>query len=98
MYGGLPITVVRGGYGLFYDTNNVLNSGVDQSGYSRGTGRTLTNNNGLTFLDAVWAHAPFANQQRLAAQVDRTAADWRLSPAETSSIRQAVASAARALG
>jgi hypothetical protein len=53
---------------------------------------------GLTFLDDVWAHAPFATQQRLAAQVDRTAADWHLSPAETSSIRKAVASAARALG
>jgi hypothetical protein len=60
-------TVVRGGYGLFYDTNNVLvsNAGVDQSGFSRGTGRTLTNNNGLTFLDANLAagrtilHDPF---------------------------------------
>ena len=56
---------LRGGYGLFYDTNNVLNSGIDQSGFSRGTGRTLTNNNGLTFLDANLAagrtilHDPF---------------------------------------
>ncbi len=30
-------TVVRGGYGLYYDTNNVIvsNAGVDQSGFSR---------------------------------------------------------------
>ena len=58
-------TVLRGGYGLFYDTNNVFNSGIDQSGFSRGTGRTLTNNNGLTFVDANLAagrsilHDPF---------------------------------------
>ncbi|MDQ3684772.1 MAG: carboxypeptidase-like regulatory domain-containing protein [Acidobacteriota bacterium] len=44
-------TVIRGGYGLFYDTNNVLNFGLDQSGFSRNTGTTLTNNNGLTFLN-----------------------------------------------
>ncbi|HEY3137341.1 MAG TPA: carboxypeptidase-like regulatory domain-containing protein [Blastocatellia bacterium] len=41
-------TVFRGGYGLFYDTNNVLNFGLDQFGFSRSTGTTLTNNNGLT--------------------------------------------------
>jgi hypothetical protein len=41
--------VARGGYGLFYDTNNVLNDGINQFGYSRGTGTILTNNNGLTF-------------------------------------------------
>ncbi|HVF88109.1 MAG TPA: carboxypeptidase-like regulatory domain-containing protein [Pyrinomonadaceae bacterium] len=44
-------TVIRGGYGLFYDTNNVLNFGLDQSGFSRSTGTTLTNNNGLTFTN-----------------------------------------------
>ncbi|MDQ3651021.1 MAG: carboxypeptidase-like regulatory domain-containing protein [Acidobacteriota bacterium] len=44
-------TVIRGGYGLFYDTNNVLNFGLDQTGFNRGTGTTLTNNNGLTFLN-----------------------------------------------
>jgi len=42
-------TVVRGGYGLFYDTNNVLNDGINQFGYSRGTGTIITNDNGLTF-------------------------------------------------
>lgn len=45
-------TVLRGGYGWFYDTNNVLNLGIDQSGFSRNTSRLLTNNNGLTFLNA----------------------------------------------
>ena len=42
-------TVVRAGYGLFYDTNNVLNDGINQFGYSRGTGTIITNDNGLTF-------------------------------------------------
>lgn len=42
-------TVLRGGYGLFYDTNNVLNTGLAQAGFNRGTGTTLTNNSGLTF-------------------------------------------------
>jgi hypothetical protein len=42
-------TVIRGGYGLFFDTNNVLNEGINQFGYSRGTGTVLSNNNGLTF-------------------------------------------------
>jgi hypothetical protein len=43
-------TVLRGGWGMFFDTNNVLNDGLNQSGYSRGTGTTITNDNGLTFL------------------------------------------------
>jgi hypothetical protein len=42
-------TVLRGGWGLFFDTNNVIENGLDQSGYSRGTGTTITNDNGLTF-------------------------------------------------
>ncbi|PYS59952.1 MAG: hypothetical protein DMF74_20020 [Acidobacteria bacterium] len=46
-----PKTVFRGGYGLFYDSNNVLNFGLDQFGFSRSTGTTLTNNNGLTLLN-----------------------------------------------
>jgi hypothetical protein len=43
-------TVIRGGWGMFFDTNNVLNDGLNQTGYSRGTGTTITNDNGLTFL------------------------------------------------
>jgi hypothetical protein len=43
-------TVLRGGWGMFFDTNNVLNDGLNQTGYSRGTGTTITNDNGLTFL------------------------------------------------
>jgi hypothetical protein len=42
-------TVVRGGYGLFYDTNNVLNDGISQFGFSLGTSTVITNDNGLTF-------------------------------------------------
>ena len=45
-------TVVRGGYGSFYDTNNVLNDGLNQFGYSRGTSTIITNDNGLTFENA----------------------------------------------
>ncbi|MBI3425609.1 MAG: TonB-dependent receptor [Acidobacteria bacterium] len=43
-------TVLRGGWGMFFDTNNVLNDGLNQTGYSRGTSTTITNDNGLTFL------------------------------------------------
>jgi hypothetical protein len=43
-------TVLRGGWGMFFDTNNVLNDGLNQTGYNRGTGTTITNDNGLTFL------------------------------------------------
>jgi hypothetical protein len=43
-------TVVRGGYGMYYDTINVLVENINQSGYSRGTTTTLTTDNGLNFL------------------------------------------------
>jgi hypothetical protein len=42
-------TVLRGGWGMFFDTNNVLNDGLNQTGYNRGTGTIVTNNNGLDF-------------------------------------------------
>lgn len=44
-------TVLRGGWGLFYDTNNVLNDGLNQQGYSRSTSTPVTNDNGLTFVN-----------------------------------------------
>jgi hypothetical protein len=44
-------TVLRGGWGLFYDTNNVLNDGLNQTGYSRSTNPVITNDNGLTFIN-----------------------------------------------
>src|SRR5262245_15244403 len=43
-------TVLRGGWGMFYDTTNVLNNGLNQTGYNNGTGTTITNNNGLEFI------------------------------------------------
>lgn len=42
-------TVLRGGWGYFFDTNNVIENGIDQTGYSRATSTTITNDNGLTF-------------------------------------------------
>jgi outer membrane receptor protein involved in Fe transport len=44
-------TTLRAGYGLFFDTNNVLNDGINQFGYSRSTNTILTNDTGLTFLN-----------------------------------------------
>ncbi len=43
-------TVLRGGYGLFYDTLNVLNIGPDQTGFSRATSTIITNDFGMTWL------------------------------------------------
>ncbi len=43
-------TVVRGGYGLFYDTLNVLNIGPDQTGFSRATSTVITTDFGVTWL------------------------------------------------
>ncbi len=45
-----PKTVLRAGYGIFYDTLNVLNQGPDQTGYSRTTSTTVTNDFGTTWL------------------------------------------------
>ena len=48
---------------------------------------------GVTFLDAVWAGAPFADHARFMAAVDRTATEWRsanrITPAEQGTIVQA---------
>jgi hypothetical protein len=45
-------TVLRGGYGIFYDTLNVLSLSPNQYGFSRSTNTTITTNNGLTFENA----------------------------------------------
>jgi hypothetical protein len=45
-----PKAVIRAGYGLFYDTLNVLNQGPDQTGYSRTTSTTITTDSGVTWL------------------------------------------------
>ncbi|MBI2687955.1 MAG: carboxypeptidase regulatory-like domain-containing protein [Acidobacteria bacterium] len=42
-------TVLRGGYGIYYDTLNALNQGPDQYGYSRTTNTVLTNDFGQTW-------------------------------------------------
>ena len=42
-------TVVRGGYGMYFDTLNALNQGPDQYGYSRTTNTVLTNDFGQTW-------------------------------------------------
>jgi hypothetical protein len=43
-------TVVRAGYGTYYDTLNAQNQGPDQSGFSRATTNPLTTDFGLTWL------------------------------------------------
>ena len=45
-------TVVRAGYGFFFDTNNVLNNDLNQLGYSRDTATPVSNDNGLTFTSS----------------------------------------------
>ncbi len=62
-------TVLRGGWGMFFDTNNVLNDGLNQSGYSRNTTTAITNDNGLTFnntnLTSAECRASIANCRTL---------------------------------
>lgn len=43
-------TVLRGGYGIYFDTLNAQNVGLDQSGFSRATNNPMTNNFGQTWL------------------------------------------------
>jgi hypothetical protein len=56
---------------------------------------------GMTFLDVVWAGAPFANHGRFTAAVERVAAEWRaagrLTAPEQSTIVQAARRAKRDL-
>lgn len=44
-----PKTVLRGGYGIFFDTINVLNFGPDQFGFSRNTSSIISNDFGQTW-------------------------------------------------
>lgn len=44
-----PRTVVRAGYGIFYDTYNVLQRGFSYNGFSRSTSTILTNDFGQTW-------------------------------------------------
>ncbi len=48
-------TVIRGGYGWYYDTFNVNNDRPSQYGYSQPTGTVLTTDTGLTFCCGVGA-------------------------------------------
>lgn len=43
-------TVLRGGYGVYYDTLNVMNQAADQYGFARSTNTVLTNDGGFTWL------------------------------------------------
>ena len=44
-----PKTVVRGGYGTYYDTPDVMNQAADQYGYARATNTVLTTDFGQTW-------------------------------------------------
>jgi len=55
-----PRMVVHGGFGLFYDTANVLNIAPDQSGFSQTTNDVPTNDNGVG-LNGDWTSGnPYA--------------------------------------
>lgn len=45
-----PKMIVRGGYGIYFDTLNVMNQAADQTGFSRATSTTLTTTFGETWL------------------------------------------------
>ncbi len=50
-----PKTVLRTGYGWYYDTRNVNNDTASQDGYSQGTSTIMTTDLGLTFCCGVGA-------------------------------------------
>jgi len=50
---------------------------------------------GMTFLDVVWAGAPFANHGRFIAAAERTAAEWRAAGRLTETEQSAIVQAAR---
>jgi hypothetical protein len=43
-------TILRGGYGIYYDSINVQNETLSQSGFSRTTSTNLTNDSGVNWL------------------------------------------------
>jgi hypothetical protein len=45
-----PMAVIRAGYGIFYDTLNATNEGLDQTGFSRTTSTILTTDFGMNWL------------------------------------------------
>lgn len=45
-----PKTIFRGGYGIYFDTLNVMNQSPDQYGFSRATNTVLTNDFGVNWL------------------------------------------------
>jgi hypothetical protein len=44
-----PKMVIRGGYGLFFDTTNVMNQSINQNGYSQSTVDSVSNDFGQTW-------------------------------------------------
>ncbi len=46
--------VVRGGYGMYYDTLNAGHTEIDQTGFSRTTSTIITNDNGVTWASPSW--------------------------------------------
>ncbi len=49
-YQATPRLVIRGGYGLFYDTLNALNASIDQDGFSTGTSVSTSSTYGTNFV------------------------------------------------
>lgn len=45
-----PKTIVRGGYGIYYDSINVQNESLNQAGFSRTTPTTVSNDFGVNWL------------------------------------------------
>ncbi len=46
--------VVRAGYGVYYDTLNAGHTEIDQTGFSRATSTTITNDNGVSWASSSW--------------------------------------------